>query len=63
MNKTLKRKFFEKSTCYYCGEDIHNYELSKLFDGRIVKACFECHDTVEIGKNNYHSKNGGRKNE
>lgn len=63
MSKTLKTKFLEKSTCYYCGEIIHNYELSELFYGRIVKSYFECHETVEIGKANYYSKNEEWKNE
>lgn len=63
MTEPLKTKFLEKSICYYCGEDIHNHKSSKLFDGRTVKSCFECHDTVESGKRNYYSKNGGRKNE
>jgi len=63
MTGTLKPKFLEKYICYYCGEYLHNYELSELFDGRIVKACFECYDTVEIGKRNYYSKNKRRENE
>lgn len=50
MSEKLKTKFLEKSTCYYCGEDIYNYELSELFDDRIVKSCFPCYDTVEVGK-------------
>lgn len=52
--KTLKTKFLEKSTCYICGEGIYNYELNELFDGRIVKSCFECYITFEIGKMEYY---------
>ena len=50
----LKTESLEKSTCYFCGEDIHNYELVTLFDGREVKSCFDCYNTVEIGKMVYY---------
>ena len=56
MSKALKKKCLEKSTCYYCGEDIHNYELSELVDGRIIKSCFECYNTIEIGKIIYYCR-------
>jgi len=52
-------KFFEKSICYVCGYDIYNYELSELFDGRIVKLCFQCYSEVEIGKVVYYCKLAG----
>ena len=55
----LKTKFFEKFPCYFCGEDIHNYELTTLFDGREVKSCFQCYATVEIRKAVYYCKIGG----
>ena len=54
----LKAKFLKKSTCYFCGDIIYNYELTTLFDGRIVKSCFPCYVTVEIGKLVYYCKIG-----
>lgn len=54
MTETLKTKFLEKFICYYCGYPLHNYELSELFDSRIVKSCFECYNTVERGKMVYY---------
>ncbi len=62
MNKTLKTKFLDQSTCYFCGDDIHNYELSELFDNRIGKPCFECYITLEIGKMVYYCKLGTTEN-
>ena len=55
----LKTKFFEKSTCYFCGDVIHNYELITLFDERNVKSCFECYNEVEIVKMVYYCKLAG----
>ena len=54
----LKDRFLEKSTYYYCGDDIYNYELSELFDGRNVKSCFECFTTLEIRKTMYYCELG-----
>ena len=54
MSDTLKTKFLERGICYFCGDVIHNYELTDLFDGRIVKSCFECYNTVELGKMVYY---------
>lgn len=44
----LKERFLDKSNCYICGEDIYNYELNELFDGRVVKLCFQCYAGHEI---------------
>lgn len=54
----LKERFLEKSNCYICGEDVYNYELNELFDGRIIKSCFPCYNTLEIGKIIYYCKLG-----
>ena len=52
----LKKKFLDEEYCYFCGDTIHNYELSTLFDGRDVKSCFECYVTVEFGRAMYYCK-------
>ncbi|GBL42211.1 hypothetical protein LBMAG54_14790 [Nitrosopumilaceae archaeon] len=57
MTKTLMMQFLEESTCYFCEDTIHSYTLSTLFDGRTIKSCFECYDTVGIAKTTYYSKN------
>ncbi len=62
MSEALEIKFLEKSTCYICGENIYNYELNELFDGRIVKSCFECYITLEIGKMKYYCDIGTTEN-
>ena len=45
--------------CYFCNDDIHNFETENLFDGRIVTACYECYRTLEIGKELYFSRING----
>lgn len=59
VSNTLETKFLESSICYICGEDIHNYELTDLFDGRTVKTCFECYAELKIGEAVYYCKLAG----
>ena len=54
----LETKFLEESTCYFCEDVIHNYELITLFDDRNVQSCFDCYATVEIVKAVYYCKIG-----
>ena len=58
MTETLKTKFLEGATCYFCRDVIHNHELIELFDSRIVISCFECYTMVEIGKLVYYCRIG-----
>jgi hypothetical protein len=53
----IKKKFLSgEIKCYFCNDKIHNFEEEKLFDGRVVTACYECYKTVELGKRYYCAK-------
>ena len=58
MADKLAKKFLEHSVCYFCNDDIHNYELVTLFDERNVKSCFECYNRIEIERAMYYCKIG-----
>ncbi|MDH5431256.1 MAG: hypothetical protein OEW78_05160 [Nitrosopumilus sp.] len=57
MDDEIKSRFLKRETqCYFCGDTLHNFTTEKLADGRIVTSCYECHRTVELGKQHYYSK-------
>ena len=46
----------DEIVCYFCNEDIHNFETERLFDGRVVKSCYDCYMEIELGKQVYYAK-------
>lgn len=53
---SIETGFLDKDICYFCSDEIYNHEMVKLFDGRSVKSCFECNDTLQLGLKIYHNK-------
>jgi hypothetical protein len=53
---SIKTEFYDEDICYFCTDTIFNYVSIKLFDGRNIKSCFECNDTLQLGLKIYHSK-------
>ena len=54
--KMIKSKFLKEMKCYFSDDKIHNFTMIKLFDGRNVASCYECFNTIEIGKYVYFEK-------
>ncbi len=56
MIEMIKTKLLEKFTCYFYSGEIYNFTEIKLYDDKTVISCYECHKTVESGKEMYYSK-------
>ena len=55
-SNSIETELLDKDICYFCGDEIYNHLMVKLFDGRNVKSCFECNDTLQLGLKIYYNK-------